>query len=221
MWLLSTVKNCWLDNRCSISSSGRNSLVHYNLCSSPDIIKQIKSKRLRWAGHVVRMGEKRKECSVLVGKPERDPSEDRGLVGSLGSKWIVMTLAGGVEWIQLAQNRDRWRALVNVMMNLLVLVRRIHLVHCIQTNRSSVPSWIFIGCRGSFIGCEAPWGVTYYSLPSDFKVKKAWSFVSTPPHVFIALCVVTRTILHLTLICICERLRRDFCFEWNFIFSYM
>jgi hypothetical protein len=42
----------------------------YNLYSSPDIIRQVKSRRMRWAGHVARMGEERKLCEVLVGKPE-------------------------------------------------------------------------------------------------------------------------------------------------------
>jgi hypothetical protein len=48
--------------------------LHYgelhNLYSSPDMIRQIKSRRMRWAGHVARMGEGRKVYSVLVGKPE-------------------------------------------------------------------------------------------------------------------------------------------------------
>jgi hypothetical protein len=42
----------------------------HNLCSSPDIIRQVKSRRMRWAGHVARMGEERKVYKVLVGKPE-------------------------------------------------------------------------------------------------------------------------------------------------------
>jgi hypothetical protein len=42
----------------------------HNLYSSPDIIRQIKSRRMRWAGHVAGMGEERKLYNVLVGKPE-------------------------------------------------------------------------------------------------------------------------------------------------------
>jgi hypothetical protein len=42
----------------------------HNLYSSPDIIRQVKSRRMRWAGHVTRMGEERKVYKVLVGKPE-------------------------------------------------------------------------------------------------------------------------------------------------------
>jgi hypothetical protein len=42
----------------------------HNLYSSPDIIRQVESRRMRWAGHVARMGEERKVYKVLVGKPE-------------------------------------------------------------------------------------------------------------------------------------------------------
>jgi hypothetical protein len=40
------------------------------ICTPPDIIRQVKSRRMRWAGHVARMGEERKVCKVLAGKPE-------------------------------------------------------------------------------------------------------------------------------------------------------
>jgi hypothetical protein len=43
---------------------------HHNLYSSPNIIRAIKSRRMRWEGHVARMGEKRNACRILVGKPE-------------------------------------------------------------------------------------------------------------------------------------------------------
>jgi hypothetical protein len=43
----------------------------HNFYSSPDIIRQVKARRMRWAGHVARMGEERKVYKVLVGKPER------------------------------------------------------------------------------------------------------------------------------------------------------
>jgi hypothetical protein len=52
---------------------------------------------------------------------ERDNSEDLRIDGRMGSEWILGRLAGGVEWIQLAQDRDRWRAFVNTVMNLRVL----------------------------------------------------------------------------------------------------
>jgi hypothetical protein len=57
----------------------------HNLYSSPDIIRQVKSRKMRWAGHVACMGEGRNLCRVLVGKPERkDHLEDQGLDGRMG-----------------------------------------------------------------------------------------------------------------------------------------
>jgi hypothetical protein len=69
----------------------------HNLYSSPDIMRQIKSSQMRWAGHVARMGEQRKVCKVLAGKPEgRDHSEDEGVGGKMGSKRILGRLAWGM-----------------------------------------------------------------------------------------------------------------------------
>jgi hypothetical protein len=57
----------------------------HNLYSSPDIVRQIKSRRMRWAGHVARMGEGRNLCRVLVGKPEgKDHLEDQGVDWRMG-----------------------------------------------------------------------------------------------------------------------------------------
>jgi hypothetical protein len=94
---------------------------------SPDIIRQIKSRRMRWAGNVARMGEGRNVYRVLVGKPER-----KSPLGRPRRRWedgIKMDLreigwGGGVEWILLAQDRDRWRAVVSAVMNLRVLAPR-------------------------------------------------------------------------------------------------
>jgi hypothetical protein len=74
------------------------------LCSSPIIVWVIKSRRMRWSGHVARMGERRGICRVLLGKPE-----GKRPLGDVG--------CGGKDWIKLAQDRDRWWALVNAVMN--------------------------------------------------------------------------------------------------------
>jgi hypothetical protein len=99
-----------------------NEALH-NLYLSPDIIRQIKSRRMRWAGHVARMGEERKLYKVLVGKPEGK----RPLVRPR-RRWddgIRMDLReiglGCVDWIRLSQDRDRWLAVVSAVMNLRVL----------------------------------------------------------------------------------------------------
>jgi hypothetical protein len=79
-----------------------------------------------WAGHVARIGEERKSYNVFVGNTkERDRSEDRGVDGRMVSKLILGRLGAGIEWIQLAQDIDRWRALLNTAMNLRVLAPRI------------------------------------------------------------------------------------------------
>jgi hypothetical protein len=60
-----------------------------------------------------------------MGKPkERDHLEDQGVDGRMGSEWILGRLGGGVDWIKLAQDRDRWPDLVNTVMNLRVLAPR-------------------------------------------------------------------------------------------------
>ena len=88
----------------------------------PNIVQVVKSRRKRWAGHVVRMGERRVVHRVLVGKPE-----GKRPLGRPRRKWkdsIKMDLqeVGGVcgDWMELAQDRDRWRALVSTLMNLRV-----------------------------------------------------------------------------------------------------
>jgi hypothetical protein len=91
------------------------------LYSSPDIIRQIKSRRMRWAGHVARMGEERKVYKVLVGKREGKRPLERPRRKWMGSECILGRRLGRVEWIQLARDRDRWWAVVNTVMNLRVL----------------------------------------------------------------------------------------------------
>jgi hypothetical protein len=98
----------------------------HNLYSSPDIIKQIKSRRMRWAGHVARVGEERKVYKVLVGKPE-----GKRPLGRPRRRWedgIRMDLReiglGGVDWLRLAQDRNRWRAVVSAVVNIRFLAPR-------------------------------------------------------------------------------------------------
>jgi hypothetical protein len=57
---------------------------------------------------------------------ERDNSEDQGVDGRMGLEWILGRLAEGVEWIQLAQDMDLWRVLVNTVMNLRILAPQIY-----------------------------------------------------------------------------------------------
>jgi hypothetical protein len=94
----------------------------HNLYSSPSIIRIIKSRRMRWVGPVARMGEKRNVYRLLVGKPE-----GKRPLGRPRRKWIdnikMYLLEIGlsvVDWIDVAQDRYRWRALVNSVMNLRV-----------------------------------------------------------------------------------------------------
>jgi hypothetical protein len=69
----------------------------HNLYSSPGIIRQIKSRRLRGAGHVARMGEGRNVYGVLVGKPEgKNHLKYKGVDGRMGSKWTLGRLVRGV-----------------------------------------------------------------------------------------------------------------------------
>jgi hypothetical protein len=71
----------------------------HNLYSSPDVIRQIKSRRMRWAGHVARMGKEIKCTRFWWESPkEKDRSEDQGVGGRMGSEWILGTLGWGV-WI--------------------------------------------------------------------------------------------------------------------------
>ena len=92
------------------------------LYSSPNIIRNLKLRRLRWAEHVAHMEESRNEYRVLVGKPE-----GKRPLGRPRRRWednIKMDLkkvgCDPGEWIDLAEDRDQWRDYVRAVMNLLV-----------------------------------------------------------------------------------------------------
>jgi hypothetical protein len=93
----------------------------YALYVSPNVTRLIKSGRLRWAEHVARMGERKGACGVLTGKPE-----GRRPLGRPRRRWetdigtALREVELGMDWIGLAQDRDRWRAVVKAIMNLRV-----------------------------------------------------------------------------------------------------
>jgi hypothetical protein len=94
----------------------------HNLYSSPSIIRIIKSRRMRWAGHVARMGEKRNVYRLLEGKPEGKRPLGRPRHRRIDNIKMDLLEIGlsVVDWIDLALDRYRWRSLVKSVMNLRV-----------------------------------------------------------------------------------------------------
>jgi hypothetical protein len=94
----------------------------HNLYSSPSIIRLIKSRRMRWAGHVARMGRR----GMHIGywweiQKERDHWEHQDVSGVDNVKMDLREIEwDGMDWIDLAQDRDQWRALVNTVIDLWV-----------------------------------------------------------------------------------------------------
>jgi hypothetical protein len=95
---------------------------HHNLYSSPNIIRMIKSRRMRWAGHVAQMGATRSAYRILVGR-----QEGKRPLGRPRRRWVDNIKVDlrevgwdGMDWIELAQDRDQWRALMNTVINLRV-----------------------------------------------------------------------------------------------------
>jgi transcription termination factor 2 len=93
-----------------------------DLYSLPNFVWVVKSRRLRWAGHVACMGEERRMHSVLEGKPE-----GKRPLGRPRRRWKdnikkeLHEVGGGCgDWMELAQDRDRWRTLVSTVKNLWV-----------------------------------------------------------------------------------------------------
>jgi hypothetical protein len=94
----------------------------HDLYSSPNIVRVIKSRRMRCVGHVTRMGEGRSVYRILVGKPE-----DKRPLRRPRRRWednikldVREIRVDGANWIRLAQDRVQWRAFVNTVMNLRV-----------------------------------------------------------------------------------------------------
>jgi hypothetical protein len=90
-----------------------------NLYSLPNIARVIKSRRMGWAGHVARMGKKKDVYRILVGRPE-----GRRPLGRPRHRWednirmdLLVVGCECVDWMELAQNRVRWRGLVSAVMN--------------------------------------------------------------------------------------------------------
>ena len=113
---------CWVIKFIRTQEPENFFQVNDDLYSSPNILRVIKSRRMRWAGHVARTGDEWGVYRVLVGKPE-----GKRPLGRPRRKWvdsIRMDLqevgCGYMDWIGLAQDRGRWRMLVSAVMNLRV-----------------------------------------------------------------------------------------------------
>jgi hypothetical protein len=92
----------------------------HSLYSSPNIVRVIKSRSMRWAGHLARMGEGRGVYRVLVGRPEgKRPlgRPRRRWEVNINLDWREIGI-GGANWIQLVQDTIQWRACVNTVRNL-------------------------------------------------------------------------------------------------------
>ena len=88
----------------------------------PNIVRVVKSRRMRWAGHVARMGEGRVVHRVLVEKPEgKRPLGRPKRIWEDNIKMDIQELGGGCgDWMELAQDRGSWRTLVSTVMNIRV-----------------------------------------------------------------------------------------------------
>jgi hypothetical protein len=106
---------------CTETVKLHNEELH-NLYSSPSIIRLLRSRRMRWTEHVARMGKMRNVYKILVGKPEGKRPLGRPRRRLMQN--IKMDLRevkwDGMNWIDLAQDRDQQKALVNTVLNLRV-----------------------------------------------------------------------------------------------------
>jgi len=93
------------------------------LYCSPNIVRVIKSRRMRWTVHVARLVRGEACAGFWCGNlGERDHWGEPDVDGRIILRWIFWKwdVGGGMDWIELAEDRDRWRALVNAVMNLRV-----------------------------------------------------------------------------------------------------
>ena len=115
---------------CKPKGQHRSSLLLFTVCSSGsndlyslhNIVRVVKSRRMRWAGYVARMGEGRGVHRVLVGKPEGKRPLGRPRCRLEDNIKMDLQEVGGDcgDWMELAQDRDRWRALVGTVRSLRV-----------------------------------------------------------------------------------------------------
>jgi hypothetical protein len=109
----------YLDQRERDEVTGERRKLHNeelrDLYSSPSIIRIMKARRKSWAGHIARTGEKRNVYTLLVAKPE-----GKRPLGRPRRRWVDNIKIDLLDRIGLAQDRDKWRALVNAVMNLRV-----------------------------------------------------------------------------------------------------
>jgi hypothetical protein len=108
--------------RDEVTGNGENYIMRNLVISLPNIVRIVKSRRMRWAGHVARMGEGRGVHRVLVRK-----LEGRRPLGRPRRRWEdnnkvdLQEVGGGCgDLMELAQDRERWRALVGTVRNLRV-----------------------------------------------------------------------------------------------------
>ncbi|KAJ4448597.1 hypothetical protein ANN_10616 [Periplaneta americana] len=130
----------------------------HSLYSSPDIIRNLKSRRLRWAGHVARIGESRNAYRELVGR-----AEGKRPLGRPRRRWednIKMDLRevgyDGRDWINLAQDRDQWRAYVRAAMNLRVPLKPSNQASLVYQSSISKASATVVSIRGPEFECSGP-----------------------------------------------------------------
>ena len=123
IWYLNIVRNTVENNQVTLKLNKNNRYftwrsvyIFYPVYSLPNIVRVVKSRRMRWAGHVARMGEDRGVHRVLVEKPE-----GKRPLGRPRRRWednIKMDLQevgwGRGDWMELAQDRDGWLSLVTV-----------------------------------------------------------------------------------------------------------